>query len=45
MHPCVQAEDERAKELVLILEYVPGGDCIDLMEERDRLLPERLVAR
>lgn len=39
------AEDEKTHELVLILEYVQGGDCIDLLEERERLLPERLVAR
>mmetsp|Transcript_798 Transcript_798/g.2204 ORF Transcript_798/g.2204 Transcript_798/m.2204 type:complete len:632 (-) Transcript_798:196-2091(-) len=39
------AEDEKRQELVLILEYVPGGDCIDLMEERGRLLPETLAAR
>lgn len=39
------AEDEKRQELVLILEYVPGGDCIDLLEERDRLLPEELAAR
>ncbi|CAK9058342.1 unnamed protein product [Durusdinium trenchii] len=39
------AEDEKTQELVLILEYVPGGDCIDLLEERERLLPEKLVAR
>eukprot|EP00930_Biecheleria_cincta_P012400 TRINITY_DN11612_c1_g1_i2.p1 TRINITY_DN11612_c1_g1~~TRINITY_DN11612_c1_g1_i2.p1 ORF type:complete len:689 (+),score=139.74 TRINITY_DN11612_c1_g1_i2:61-2067(+) len=39
------AEDERRQELVLILEYVEGGDCIDLMEAKQRLLPEKLVAR
>ncbi|CAK8985415.1 CDPK-related kinase 4 (AtCRK4) (Calcium/calmodulin-dependent protein kinase CRK4) [Durusdinium trenchii] len=27
------------------MRYVPGGDCIDLLEERERLLPEKLVAR
>eukprot|EP00439_Symbiodinium_sp_Y106_P041152 s2709_g5.t1 len=41
-HPNI---DEKRQELVLILEYVPGGDCIDLLEERDRLLPEELAAR
>eukprot|EP00931_Biecheleriopsis_adriatica_P073084 TRINITY_DN47441_c0_g1_i1.p1 TRINITY_DN47441_c0_g1~~TRINITY_DN47441_c0_g1_i1.p1 ORF type:complete len:661 (+),score=176.38 TRINITY_DN47441_c0_g1_i1:25-1983(+) len=39
------AEDEKRQELVLVLEYVPGGDCIDLLEEKERLLPEQLVAR
>eukprot|EP00440_Ansanella_granifera_P039509 gb/GFBE01042858.1/.p1 GENE.gb/GFBE01042858.1/~~gb/GFBE01042858.1/.p1 ORF type:complete len:630 (+),score=160.80 gb/GFBE01042858.1/:1-1890(+) len=39
------AEDEKRQELVLILEYVPGGDCIDLLEEKEMLLPEKLVAR
>ncbi|CAJ1395406.1 unnamed protein product [Effrenium voratum] len=39
------AEDERKHELVLILEYVQGGDCIDLLEEKARLLPEQLAAR
>lgn len=39
------AEDERRQELVLILEYAEGGDCIDLMEAKERLLPEKLVAR
>jgi len=39
------AEDEKTEELVLILEYVAGGDCIDLLEEKERLLEENFVAR
>eukprot|EP00913_Durusdinium_trenchii_P010287 g9648.t1 len=25
------------------MRYVPGGDCIDLLEERERLLPEKII--
>ncbi|CAE8602923.1 unnamed protein product [Polarella glacialis] len=39
------AEDEARGELVLILEYVPGGDCIDWLAETDRTVSEKLVAR
>lgn len=38
-------EDPRRGELVLILEYLPGGTCLELLERSHGRLSETLVAR
>jgi serine/threonine protein kinase len=38
-------EDEQLGQMILILEYVAGGDCLDLLGEQKRVLPEKLVAQ
>eukprot|EP00933_Yihiella_yeosuensis_P081948 TRINITY_DN95650_c0_g1_i1.p1 TRINITY_DN95650_c0_g1~~TRINITY_DN95650_c0_g1_i1.p1 ORF type:complete len:719 (+),score=148.81 TRINITY_DN95650_c0_g1_i1:289-2157(+) len=39
------AEDEKKGELVMILEYVAGGDCIDILGKNSRVLDEELVGK
>eukprot|EP00927_Polykrikos_kofoidii_P062412 TRINITY_DN57226_c0_g1_i1.p1 TRINITY_DN57226_c0_g1~~TRINITY_DN57226_c0_g1_i1.p1 ORF type:complete len:567 (-),score=67.03 TRINITY_DN57226_c0_g1_i1:95-1795(-) len=39
------AEDSGRQELVLILEYLPGGDCLTLLREFGFNLTEQVVAR
>lgn len=39
------AEDEKHQQLVMVLEYVEGSDCLELLREYNRVLPEKLVAR
>lgn len=39
------AEDERRGELALVMEYVQGGSCLELLTRNDGLLSEALVAR
>lgn len=38
-------EDEQHGQMILILEYVAGGDCLDLLGEQKRVLSEKLVAQ
>lgn len=39
------AEDPKHSQLILVLEYIPGGDCSDLIKDRAAPLRESLVAR
>eukprot|EP00929_Paragymnodinium_shiwhaense_P122796 TRINITY_DN9590_c0_g1_i1.p1 TRINITY_DN9590_c0_g1~~TRINITY_DN9590_c0_g1_i1.p1 ORF type:complete len:550 (+),score=121.71 TRINITY_DN9590_c0_g1_i1:75-1724(+) len=39
------AEDAPKQQIIMILEYIEGGDCLKLLETYDNLIPEPLVAR